>query len=238
MGVVVSAAVHVGVIAALLWAGRIAATQLSMGDPGLPGGGGGGGGGVTVRYVQLPPRPAAPAGAEVAVAPEPVIEEEDEEPELVLPAVERPEPEVVQKRAAADYGLIPVRVDDVGRGTGEGAGTGSGSGGGVGSGQGAGIGSGVGPGTGGQGGDAIAPEPRSVVYPFEEPPASVRGRQYTIHFWVDRRGRVTKVEITPRIADGGFRRKLEERMRQWVFYPARTVNGQAVAGELLVTYEP
>ncbi|HEX9691605.1 MAG TPA: hypothetical protein VGA22_05865 [Gemmatimonadales bacterium] len=238
-GVGVSAILHAVLIVAVIWGSRVAATHLSMGDPGgLPGGGGGGGGGRSIQYVELPPWAAPSSGAPAVKAPEP--EAVDEHAELVLPEVTAPEEPVLATKTlgAADYGLVPVQVAGAGQGSGEGPGSGTGSGGGVGSGQGTGIGSGVGPGTGGQGGDAIAPEPRSVVYPFEDPPSSVRGQQYSIHFWVDQRGRATKVEITPRIDDAAFRRKLEERMLQWVFYPARTVEGRAVAGELIVTYEP
>jgi hypothetical protein len=46
------------------------------------------------------------------------------------------------------------------------------------------------------------------------------------------------VEIEPSIGDATFRNALLERLRQWVFYPARTVEGRPVRGELLVSYTP
>jgi hypothetical protein len=170
----------------------------------------------------------------------PASDEELEELELLLPKpdlkvippelAEIPPPKTVQR-------LVVSRPQDVGSGTGEGAGTGSGNGGGVGSGSGTGVGSNVGPGSGG-GGAAYAPEPRSILYPFEDPPPSVKGQEYTIHFWVNRRGRVTRVTVDPEIEDGDFRKKLLDRMYQWVFYAARTEDGRSVAGEYSITYAP
>ena len=96
----------------------------------------------------------------------------------------------------------------------------------------------MGPGTGGEGGAVFAPEPRAIIYPFEEPPASVRGRQFQIRFWVDLRGKVTKVEITPEIEDKRFRAALLERVSSWTFYPARTAEGRPVNGQFVTTYSP
>jgi outer membrane biosynthesis protein TonB len=159
------------------------------------------------------------------------------EPELQLPEVQQErEPEAPEVAQAT----VPTGAEAVGPGSGVGAGPGrgSGSGGGIGSGRGTGIGSGTGPGTGGDGGDVLAPEPRSVVYPYEQAPTSIKGREFRVHFWVDRRGRVKKVEVSPRIDDRVFLKKLLDRMQQWVFYPARTIDGRAVEGELIVTYVP
>ena len=200
-------------------------------------GGGGGGGNESVHFINLPPAPPRPAPVAMA-APDP--EDELQQVVFVLPKpdlkvippelAEIPPPQTVQR-------LVVSRPQDVGSGTGEGAGTGSGNGGGVGSGSGTGVGSNVGPGSGG-GGAAYAPEPRSILYPFEDPPASVRGKEYTIHFWVNRRGRVTRVRIEPEIEDGDFRKKLLDRMYQWVFYAARTEDGRSVQGEYSITYAP
>jgi TonB family protein len=74
-----------------------------------------------------------------------------------------------------------------------------------------------------------------VVFPFEEPPAALRGTEVRARFWVDARGQVQKVVIEPPIEDSSFRKKLLERLSQWTFYPARTVDGRAVAGQVLVT---
>jgi hypothetical protein len=156
-----------------------------------------------------------------------------------------PKPELRPTDAAVSVAAVPTPAVTAspptlgpGSGTGVGAGQGSGSGGGSGTGTGSGVGSGVGPGTGGDGTVAYAPEPRAIVYPFEAPPPSVKGRVFQIRFWVDRRGRVVKVEIEPKIDDAGFRKKLLERVESWTFYPARTIDGRPVNGELVITYRP
>jgi hypothetical protein len=59
-----------------------------------------------------------------------------------------------------------------------------------------------------------------------------------IHFWVDKRGRVTKVELQPEISDRAYRESFLENMYQWVFYPARMADGTPVEGELIVTHQP
>ncbi len=134
--------------------------------------------------------------------------------------------------------VTPIRfvASGDGPGTGGGPGAGPGSGGGVGSGIGTGIGSDVGPGTGG--GLAYAAEPRAISFPVDDPPASIRGREFFLHFWVDARGRVTKVAIEPPIEDGAYREKLLQHVSQWIFYPARTRTGRRIAGELRVPYRP
>lgn len=235
-GAVVSASLHLVLILIIVLAPVVA--RRVMGDPGEPGGGGGGGGGREIQFIQLPPAAAsAPAAAEKVVEasvppPEPV--EDDIFTTL-------PTPDVVETNAAAvDAETRPeISLESLGLGlgvgTGDGPGEGTGTGGGVGSGEGEGIGSGIGDGTGGDNGDARAPEPRTVIYPFETPPDDVRGVELTLHFWVDRRGRVTKVEITPHIEDSDFRNKLMDRVKAWVFYPARTMNGSPVEGEYFVT---
>ncbi len=232
-GAVVSASLHLALILIIVLAPLVA--RRVMGDPGEPGGGGGGGGGREIHLMELAPAAAsAPAAAEEAVQaqvppPEPV--EDDIFATL-------PTPEVVETDAAVDAETRPeISLESLGLGlgvgTGDGPGDGTGTGGGIGSGEGEGIGSGIGDGTGGDNGDARAPEPRTVIYPFETPPDDVRGVELTLHFWVDRRGRVTKVEITPRIKDSDFRNKLVDRLTAWVFYPARTVNGSPVEGEYI-----
>jgi len=215
---------------------------LGPGGPGT-GGGGGGGGGTETRYVSLPPMRADASVARraevTADAPLPEQVSVTTPEDAVIPS----DPLSMQQEIARLEALRQLRAAasietlGPGSGTGAGPGVGSGSGGGVGSGQGTGVGSGVGPGFGG-GEAVIAPEPRAIVYPFEQPPASIRGRQFTIRFWVDAQGRVTKVEIQPEIADRAFRAKLMERMYSWTFYPALTAEGRNVAGQLVITYSP
>ena len=234
-GAVVSVSIHVALIL-LIILGPVVASRV-MGEPGEPGGGGGGGGGQDIQFIELPPAAAsapAPAEQREQAVPPPVAVEED--------IFAMPTPEVVETaETAVDAKVAEVRPEitleslglGLGVGTGDGPGEGTGSGGGIGSGEGEGIGAGIGDGTGGENGDARAPEPRTVVYPFEDPPDDIRGVELTLHFWVDQRGRVTKVEITPNVKDSDFRNKLMDRLRGWVFYPARTTNGSPVAGEYI-----
>ncbi len=231
-GAVVSVSLHLVLILVIVLGPVIA--RRAMGNPGEPGGGGGGGGGRDIQFINLPPAAASGMAAvareqEQAPPPEPVVEEDALTFPVAEVAVEEPVDAVGQEITLESLGL------GVGQGTGEGPGEGTGSGGGTGSGEGEGIGSGVGDGSGGDGGDVYAPEPRTVVYPFEDPPEEIRGVELTVHFWVDRRGRVTKVEVSPAIKDSNFRKKLLDRMREWVFYPAYTVRGLKVEGEFIMT---
>jgi TonB family protein len=75
-----------------------------------------------------------------------------------------------------------------------------------------------------------------VVYPVDEPPASLRGTQVVVSFWVDARGRVTKVEITSDVGDASYRRKLLDSFSQWIFYPARRADGTRVEGQIKITH--
>jgi protein TonB len=226
-----SAILHAAAIVLIVVGGQ---TLAFLGEGDGPGavGGGGGGGDKTVHFINLPPAPPRP-GPVALQAPEP----DEELVELVLP---KPDlnlipPEVAEIAPPTTVQRVVVtRPQDVGTGTGEGAGTGTGSGGGVGSGQGTGMGSNIGPGSGG-GGAAYAPKERSTPLLFEAP-ASMKGREYTIRFIVNRRGRVTRVTVEPEIEDSDFRKKLLDTMYEWTFYPARTAEGRPVQGEYSITY--
>ncbi len=231
-GAGMAAVLHAAAVALIILGGRVLIFAGEGEGPG-PVGGGGGGGNQGVHFIRLPPAPPRPAPVAL-VAPELQEELQLSLPKLDLKVIP---PELDEIAPPPTVRRLVSRPQDVGAGTGEGPGTGSGSGGGVGSGQGTGVGSNVGPGSGG-GGAAYAPEPRSILYPFEEPPPSAKGREYTIRFWVNRRGRVTRVVIEPEIEDSDFRKKLLDRMYQWVFYPARTAEGRAVQGEYSITYAP
>jgi len=235
-GAVVAAIAHVLAIVLLV----IAQTTGFASDEDVVrsgGGGGGGGGGADVRFVSLPPAPRAAPRAQAArpevSVPTPALERVEPavqpDPELVTPQIVRPPLE--------DQLAPSILTAGSGSGFGIGPGTGSGVGGGTGSGNGTGVGSGTGPGVSAEE-VAYAPEPRAIVYPFEEPPASVRGRQFRIYFWVDARGKVDRVEVRPEIEDAAFRRILIERVSSWTFYPARTIEGRPVAGQLVVMYAP
>ncbi len=237
VGMVWAVALH-GLVAALafVFAGRaLDSYEKSLGEPGLLGGGGGGGGAAQVQYIELPPLPSP---ARRAPQPKPPVQAAPPPPvvEPPTPEVKEVAPEIPQITSVPQE-IPPVNVETlgVGSGIGVGAGAGSGTGGGIGSGRGAGIGAGEGTGTGGEGGAVLAPEVRVVVFPFEDPPAELRGTEVKARFWVDARGRVTKVEIEPAIPDASFRKKLLERLEEWTFYPARTVDGRPVAGQVVVS---
>jgi hypothetical protein len=76
------------------------------------------------------------------------------------------------------------------------------------------------------------------MYPAVRVPDELRGTAIKVHFWVDARGRVTRVEFDPPISDGAYRDALREMLLGWVFYPARTASGAPVAGEMEIVHRP
>jgi hypothetical protein len=69
-------------------------------------------------------------------------------------------------------------------------------------------------------------------------PGSIKGTEYRVRFWINERGRVTRVEVEPRIADAGYRKKFMDKMRQFTFHPARTADGTPVAAQYDVLITP
>jgi periplasmic protein TonB len=232
LGVLVTGLVYVGAMLAVIRVAASAAPYLTaIGDPGAPGGGGGGGGSV-VRYVELPALQRQ-AGAEVETPPQPTSQ-----PELLLPTAHL-KPTIEQETPTAQIRLtgpvVPATRIGQGPGNGGGAGAGTGSGGGIGSGHGTGVGSGEGPGSGGQGGSVVPPDPIGVLIPpFNDLPAAVRGRTFSVEFWVDASGRVTRIDVDPEIEDAAYRRQFMDKMRAFKFRPARTLDGEPVNGRLVV----
>lgn len=112
---------------------------------------------------------------------------------------------------------------------GTGPGTGGGSGGGEGGGTGTGTGPGSGPGSGGQLGLAQPPRWRQTILPPENRPRDLRGKTITITFWIKADGRVERVEFDPEIRDRDYANKFRERLLAFVFVPARSASGAAVA---------
>jgi protein TonB len=202
------------------------------GGPG-PAGGGGGGGAERITYFQVPAfEPSALAAPRPSAVEQPRFNPDE-------PSVRQiPLPEL--KLSLRNPTQLVERVSAIGsdRGTGGGPGQGPGSGGGRGTGLGTGTGSHVGPGTGGNQPYVYAPEPRSIFYPVVTIPEEIRGQVFTIHFWVDARGRVTRIEVDPPIRDRSYRQALEETLLGWSFYPARTASGAQVPGEMELTYRP
>lgn len=232
---IAAAAVHVCLIALLIWGVRsrvLMAIEPAGTGPSLrfPEGGGGGGGGAggeeVVSYVEV----AAPQPQ-----PEPVVEPVPEEDVLIppepTPVPEPPKQEVpktqtpqVQPPVTTPGPASPGAQSGTGGGTGpgtgpgEGPGTGPGSGGGTGGGTGGGIGSGTGPGTGG--GGSIRPPSHDMLLIPPDKPRDVPAQEITIRLTVDVRGRVRDARLAQSTGNRGF----DERLRRWamgiVFRPA------------------
>ena len=213
-GALVALVAHIVVIGAVIWERtRYLESAVSGSGPR-----GGGGGGEQLQYVAL--AQAAEAPKQKAVPP-PV-----EAPVPVPEIVKLPEPEPVE---IAPVAINPVPVAVIGAA--EGTGSGPGSGGGTGTGTGTGTGSHEGPGTGGDG--SFQP---AVLRGLIVPPPCVSGH-LTIVFSVSADGRVDGVDVDPAPKDGGCRRELVTRMRQYKFSPARTRDGRAVASTYPVKIE-
>jgi protein TonB len=201
--------------------------------PGGPGpvGGGGGGGGPRVTYVALPAyQPPRERTEPQEQRPEQVI---IPTPDVVPVDIKPPEFEMPKVEAQTEVG---ASVLGRGPGTGGGPGAGTGTGGGIGSGRGTGVGSGVGRGCGGEGGDVFPPAPRYGILPPQPRPKSVQGKTFYARFTVGVDGRVLGVEISPRIGDSDYRRRLVAQLFQWTFAPAMTREGVPVRGETVVTF--
>ena len=65
--------------------------------------------------------------------------------------------------------------------------------------------------------------------------ASLRGRSLQVHFWVDTQGRVTRVRVEPEIKDAAYRAQFVALLREYVFEPARKLDGTRVDGETTIT---
>lgn len=227
-GTATSITVHVALLIAVIWTGDRAPDEAFRAGGGAGPLGGGGGGGSLITYVELPafassspPRaePEPPRRARNVPIPEPQLRD--------IPKETRPlnlRPPTGPIAAAIDSGR--------GAGSGAGSGSGSGSGSGTGTGRGAGTGSGQGPGTGGSGGAGFGPTLQQALIPPSDWPDEVRGQAYKVRFWVDERGRVTRVEVEPRIPDSAYRKKFLDKMREYVFSPARKGDGTAVAASV------
>lgn len=186
-----------------------------------PRGGGGGGSPAAVRYAELP---AVPAPAQQVAAP--VLEPPVPEPQVStpIPTPRLTDPAVLPELTVAARPALTVTAAVSGTGTGAGAGAGPGTGGGIGSGVGTGVGNDSGPGRGGGGEYISPPYARTVLLP----PECARGR-FTVQFWVEADGHVSRVAIDPLPKDAGCRRDMREKMKGYQFLPARTRDGRAVA---------
>lgn len=187
------------------------------GDANGPRGGGGGGAGAAARYVELPALPAPPPAAVTAPAPVVVTPPPDPVPVEIETAV--PDVPVVPPAA-----LPSPAAPATGPGTRGGPGQGPGTGGGAGAGTGGGVGNDSGPGRGGSGDYITPPYARTVLLPAD----CAHGR-FTVQFWVEADGSVSRVAVEPPPKGGGCRREMQDKMLGYQFLPARTRDGRPVA---------
>ena len=193
------------------------------GGPG-PAGGGGGGGAERITYVELP---AYVSTAVSTPRPSQADQVRFNRNQPSVRSIALPQRKLNVRWPTEMVEAVATLGSD--RGTGGGPGRGPGSGGGRGTGLGTGIGSHVGPGTGGNQPYVFAPKPRAEMYPIVQVPAEIRGTKITIHFWVDARGRVTRIEVDPPISDRAYREALIETLMGWAFYAARTASARISA---------
>jgi hypothetical protein len=214
---VLSFLAHVAIAILVLWRGAALFEGGGGGGTG-PRGGGGGGGRPAVSWLALPTPPSSQTEA-VRQAPAPSVTVPTAAAPVVEPVkIELPPPTI---------SITPPTAVGTGDGTTGGPGQGPGRGGGTGTGTGTGTGSDAGPGSGGDASDVIGAKPRLIINtPVGAPPEAKGGHE--VRFWVRADGHVTKVEVTPPIKDGGYRRAFMEAMRGFLFDPARTRDGRPV----------
>jgi protein TonB len=206
----------------------IAVVTGGAGGPGPAGGGGGGRGGKggtpetdreRLQFVRVvePPKPVPPVPTPVIPPPKPQEE---------VPKVD------IKTDAPPDKVEMSL-VSGTGGGTGNdgSAGNGPGTGGGVGSGVGTGRGSATGPGTGGGPGTIYPPTPVETILPPLPVPERIKDTQVKVVFDVDEKGAVVDVTFTP-TGDGGYNRKLRERLANYRFRPAVRWDGTPVRAKL------
>jgi len=225
---ILSAVVHLGVIALLAWGGKKTFIDANRG-PGFDLGRGGGGGGGGIRaYAMFTERGSAPP-APPAPTPKPIVT-----PPVTPTTI--PEPTPAPEPAPSAPASVPMAGQGAGQGSGTGAGpgVGSGTGGGVGSGTGTGTGNDSGP--GGGGGTVFPPYPQSVLLAPEHIPRELKGEELTITFQINEHGEVVGVDVAPPIRDRSFRNDFYERLRRYAFTPAHTRDGRPVAVSYQMKY--
>lgn len=216
--VVGSVCAHVLLVAFILWVQARppeASDTRRPGPPGTPGGGGG------IRFIQLDASPPAPQQA--AAQPEPKVPEIAVVPPPITITMPLQKLDMPLAQALANQAGVPQAAG------------GPGSGGGAGGGVGPGLGRDSGAGTGGEGGDTFPPQVKYTILPPLPRPASLRGRSLRVHFWVNAEGRVTRVRVEPEIRDAAYRTQFVALLREYVFEPARRLDGTRVDGETTIT---
>jgi hypothetical protein len=232
-GTATSVVVHSVIVLIVFLGGRAGGDLFVAGGGPGPAGGGGGGGGSRVTYIEMPPFVAAAAPAREAPTDQRTVELPIPKPQLKEIQKDAPEVKIAQPTGP----VVVAPKTGTGDGSGGGPGSGTGVGGGTGTGEGTGIGSGQGPGTGGEGGAGYGPRSRQMLLP-PDAPESIKGQEFRVRFWINERGKVTKVEVEPRITDSGYRKKFMEKMSQFTFHPARLQDGTPVASHYDVLITP
>jgi periplasmic protein TonB len=211
LGAVIAFLVHGAIVVVLFWKGA----QLMMPGGGGTGPRGGGGGGAQAAHFFL----LAGASPPAAVAIPTVV--------VVATHIPLPDPvkvEVPKVETPPTTTSTAVASTALSNGTTGGPGEGSGTLGGKGTGAGTGAGSDVGPGTGGNASYIFSASPRLTILP----PTCFHGRTHA-RFSVSADGRVTDVELTPPPKDADCRENMLKQLRDNLFLPARTRDGQPVA---------
>lgn len=247
---VLSALLHVLVIALLITpaaihTGNVIERPQGAGGAGPAGGGGGGrrgtGGVQQVHYIRVQPVNVAAQ----TVTPPPVVPKPPPKPVVQPPQIKPPEPQIVEQKpeikleAPKQLATIePAQVPGVGGGTGRDGSTGNGpgSGGGVGSGIGPGRGSGIGPGTGGGTQANYPPTPTELFIPPLPMPDKVRGFHLIAEYDVDSTGKVLDFHFTP-TRDGGYNKRLDEVLRSFKFRPGTTPDGVPIRMKAQIIYD-
>jgi TonB family protein len=234
-GTAVSVALHALILLLLFWGVGESSYLLANEQPGTgpsdgpAGGGGGGGREEQVTYYEIPVTPAAPP-VPVVPTPEDVVLPQTPPPPVTQPELPQecpaPTPTPPAPTPAGNGGA--GAGDGGGQGAGAGPGEGPGSGGGTGGGNGGGIGSGNGPGTGGGNGTIVPPSTDLILLPPQKP-SGMRTQEVTIRFYVNRRGKVTRVDVLNSTGNRRYDDELRRRMAEYEFTPARdTRTGEAV----------
>ena len=175
----------------------------------------------TARWIYFPARVCASPAPPVEQTVTPTVIPET--PVLPTPPVDRD--------SLADS-LVAVATVDTGTATGvagQGPGSGGGTGGGTGGGNGPGTGPGSGSGSGGDGTRGVAPVPRQLILPpLDDKPRELVGHTVTVTFYVNRTGKVDRIDVDPEIRNQQYARKFREAMVRYGFNPARSPSGEPI----------
>jgi TonB family protein len=82
------------------------------------------------------------------------------------------------------------------------------------------VGPGNGPGSGGGNGSIIPPSTDLLLLPPDKP-RGMRSQDVTIRFFVNRRGKVTRVEVLNPTGNRRYDEQLRQRMAEYEFTPGR-----------------